>query len=91
MYEQEYYDNYRPQRQEHPAKSHGLAGFILSLLGLSLIGIFFSGSAMNQYKRTGYKQDGITMAGLIINVISLSSVLVMLLLFFIGFSWAVMA
>lgn len=53
------------------ARTRGLVGFILALMGLAPIGIYFSRAAARLYDDVGRQSDGITVAGEVLNIIGI--------------------
>jgi hypothetical protein len=61
----------------NPGKTTGIVAFVLSLLGLNLVGIIVGFVGLNQSKKAGQK-NGFAVAGVVIGVISLVAIVVVI-------------
>lgn len=61
----------------NPGKTTGIVAFVLSLLGLNLVGIIVGFVGLNQSKKAGQK-NGFAVAGIVIGVISLVAIVVLI-------------
>lgn len=61
----------------NPGKTTGIVAFVLSLLGLNLVGIIVGFVGLNQSKKAGQK-NGFAVAGIVIGVISLVAIVVVI-------------
>lgn len=77
-----------------PQKSTGtnglaIASFILSLVGLGVVGLIMGIIALNQIKTTGEQGKGFAIAGIILGVLSVIAVIILIIMWFVLWRTAV--